>query len=265
MKYDITSNIAFEIFFNDLAAETVEAFYYNNFDKWLLLNSDTVLINGEKINEARKVAILTYRGLHKNEIDIKTSKTQEDIDLTEVQFVEEQIKYHKSVSRATKGVGAYRVVSIKNKIYLDFLKSRFDSLNRKNPPSDKKTFETTLTTEQIKNMFEELKNNGLVSDNSDYTIFQDFFGNVPLLSIKNKVEWTGYQNLLAYFINEIIRKKIVTDQPKLFWKITEAYFTKSQNLSKVTINYLNNNLKKPVKHPLIDNILKALPKIKTLQ
>jgi hypothetical protein len=111
--------------------EEVDDFYHRNLQKYYLLKSDNVKINGEECNDRVKRAMQVM--LSKEVLKIEFDKKVEGMDLTEEDFIADQLREYREYNSDNLST-AWRK---KAKLYLGYLEKRLEELNKAPEPNDK--------------------------------------------------------------------------------------------------------------------------------
>ncbi len=146
------------------------------------------------------------------------------------------------------------------KIKKKFWKNKLDQIERSKPNSDSKskkvTFVSPLSELQLKKLLTELKSNRIISDSTSEDIFFAVFRETELNTINTKISWLKANNLLAYFIDALIRENIINEGNH--WNIAECCFTKSRNLANASQKYKETKTGQPKEAVIINEILNGL-------
>ena len=135
-----------------------------------------------------------------------------------------------------------------------------DLMEMLKPPSKKNTritFRTVLSDIQLQALFKALIKEGFISPETSYKPFKAIFSGIDISAIQSKINWEGANNLLAYFIDELKKKRLIKI-PVNHWDIAKHCFDKAETLRHAKDRYENSKTGHPKQAPVIDIILEKV-------
>ena len=199
LKYKESCNRSFDILMNNPKEETLEV---------QLSIVCSPYINNEECRKAMEIATLRY---FRNRLTLE-SKQSEDI----FNVVFKKLEKLNIFPNENEVLQAWEVNE--NAKPIDHIES--DTLG--NSYLCSYVWIGTNVTDDLNKLFTALKENRLISDETESVSFLSAFNGVEISKIEKKIKWIGTKNLCVYFIDQLLQKNLVEEEN--MWSQLEQIF-----------------------------------------
>jgi hypothetical protein len=115
--------------------------------------------------------------------------------------------------------------------------------------------------DDLNKLFIELKNNNLITDDTDSVSFLSAFNGVEISTIENKIKWIGSKNLCVYFITQLLENTLIENE-NMWSQLEKLFLDKTGKSMKGGAGIKNKMISQEISYPngsiKIDSILKKI-------